>query len=94
MYTFCFRRQNCAPRQAYCTKWSQAQKNCQLLIDQSQLLTIDNQQERLLITDVLKKYINETRLTFNGSSYQYFQLADFLWIDGIQKGNKKNELDF
>jgi len=40
----------------------------------------------MLITDIIKDYFNETRLTFNGSSYRYYQLADFLWIDGIQQG--------
>lgn len=90
LYTFCLRRQTCPLRQAFCTKWTQAKKNCQLLKDQSQLLTIDNQQERLLITDIVRKYHNETRLRYNGSSYRYFTLADFLWIDGIQNGKKKS----
>lgn len=85
MYTLCLRRQECIPRKAYCTKWSQAQKNCQLLKNYSQLLTIDNDDERRLITDIMQNYHEETRLTFNGSSYRYFLLADFIWIDGIQQ---------
>jgi hypothetical protein len=87
LYTFCLRRQECIPRQAFCTKWSRAQKECQLLKNHSQLLTIDNEQERILITDIIENYYHETRLTFNGSSYRYFQLADFIWIDGVQQGN-------
>jgi hypothetical protein len=90
LYTFCLRRRECIPRKAYCTKWSLAQKECQLLKNHSQLLTIDNEQERILISDIIENYYHETRLTFNGSSYRYFQLADFLWIDGIQQGNIRN----
>lgn len=90
LYTLCLRRQECVPRKAYCTKWSQAQKNCQQMKNHSQLLTIDNDDERRLITDILDKYHEETRLTFNGSSYRYFLLADFIWIDGIQQGKRKH----
>jgi hypothetical protein len=86
LYTFCLRRQNCTLKQSFCTKWSHAQKDCQLLKNQAQLLTIDNENERLLITDIVNNYFNETRLTFNGSSYRYYRLADFIWIDGIQQG--------
>ena len=86
LYTFCFRRQTCSPRKAYCTKWSQAQQECQSLKDNARLLTIENEQERALITDVVDDYRYETRLTYNGSSYRYFVLAHYLWIDGIQKG--------
>lgn len=86
------RRQECIPRKAYCTKWSRAQQDCQLLKNQSQLLTIENEQERILITDITENYYYETRLTFNGSSYRYFKLADFLWIDGIQQDNNRTYL--
>jgi hypothetical protein len=34
----------------------------------------------------MNNYLYETRLAFNGSSYRYYNLADFLWIDGIQQG--------
>ena len=89
LYTLCLRRQECIPRKAYCTKWSQAQKNCQQLKNHSQLLTIDNEDERTLITDIVENYHYETRLTFNGSSYRYFLLADFIWIDGVQQGDRR-----
>lgn len=92
LYTFCLRRQECFPRKAYCTKWSQAQQKCQLNKNNSQLLTIDNQAEQTLINDIIERYHEETRLTFNGSSYQYFQLADFLWIDGIQQRDNQTYL--
>ena len=85
LYTFCLRRQECEPKKAYCTRWSKAQKNCQSL-KHSQLLTIENEQERMLVTDLMETYHHETRLTFNGSSYRYFRLADFVWIDGIRQG--------
>jgi len=85
LYTFCLRRQECIPRKAFCTKWSKAQQNCQIYKNNSQLLTIDNHAEQMLITDIVNNYLDETRLTFNGSSYRYFQLADFLWIDGIRQ---------
>ncbi len=85
LYTFCLRRQNCPLRKSYCTKWSQSQQDCTLLKNQAQLLTIDNEQERILVTDIMKDYFDETRLTFNGSSYPYYKLADFIWIDGIQQ---------
>ena len=86
LYTFCFRRQMCHNRQAYCTKWIQAQKKCQSLDDQAQLLTIENLKERELITDIVDQYQSETRLAYNGSSYRYFRFADYMWIDGIQQG--------
>jgi hypothetical protein len=86
IYTFCLRRQNCTLRKAYCTKWSRAQKDCTILKNHAQLLTIDNEQERLLVSDIMKNYLYETRLTFNGSSYRYYKLADFLWIDGVRQG--------
>ena len=90
MYTFCLRRQECLARKAFCTKWSQAEKECRSMA--SQLLTIDNDDERILITDIMDNYSYEARLAFNGSSYQYFQLADFLWIDGVQQGELRNDL--
>jgi hypothetical protein len=86
LYTFCFRRQTCEARKAYCTKWSQAQKECQSLKDNAHLLTIESEDERALITDIVDDYRYETRLTFNGSSYRYFVLTNYLWIDGVQKG--------
>ena len=86
LYTFCLRRQNCTFKKAYCTKWSQAQQDCTLFKNQAQLLTIDNEQERTLVTDMMKDYLHETRLSFNGSSYPYYELADFAWIDGIRQG--------
>jgi hypothetical protein len=86
LYTFCLRRQNCIPKKAYCSKWSQAQQNCRILKNQAHLLTIENEQERKLITDIMQNNLHETRLTFNGSSYRYYELADFVWIDGIQQG--------
>ena len=86
LYSFCLRRQNCTLRKAYCTKWSRAEKECKILKNHAQLLTIDNDQERRLVSDIMDIYFNETRLTFNGSSYRYYKLADFLWIDGIRQG--------
>jgi hypothetical protein len=49
-------------------------------------MTIDNDQERMLVTQIINDYYDETRLNYNGSSYRYYRLADFLWIDGIQQG--------
>ncbi|CAF2853038.1 unnamed protein product [Rotaria sp. Silwood2] len=92
LYSFCLRRQNCIARKAYCTKWSLARKDCTVLKNQAQLLTIENKQERTLVTHIMKHYLNETRLTFNGSSYLYYHLADFIWIDGVRQADKKTYL--
>ncbi|CAF3387940.1 unnamed protein product [Rotaria sp. Silwood1] len=92
LYSFCLRRQNCTARKAYCTKWSQARRDCIILKNRAQLLTIENVQERKLITDIMKDYLNETRLTFNGSTYRYYELADFIWIDGVRQANNKTYL--
>ncbi|CAF1375263.1 unnamed protein product [Adineta steineri] len=86
IYTFCLRRQTCPlKKQAFCTKWTTAQEACQSLDKDSNLLTIDNEEERILITDIMKNYINETRLTFSGRSNQHYGFANFVWIDGIQQ---------
>lgn len=87
LYSFCLRRQNCTEKQAFCTKWSEAQKHCQLIKNQAQLLTIENEQERNLVVDTINSYHNETRLVYNGSSYRYYGLADFVWVDGVQQRN-------
>ena len=63
VYTFCLRRQQCPLRQAYCTKWHQAEKICQTTKNQARLLTIDNSLEQSLVSDIIEKYWHETRLT-------------------------------
>ncbi|UJR33001.1 hypothetical protein I4U23_020461 [Adineta vaga] len=89
LYSFCLRRQNCSEKRAYCTKWSEAQKDCRSMKNRAQLLTIENEYERMLITDIMKTYLNETRLAFNGSSYRFYEQADFVWIDGIQQADEQ-----
>ncbi|CAF0771361.1 unnamed protein product [Rotaria sordida] len=92
LYSFCLRRQNCTAPKAFCTKWSRAQKDCTILKNQAQLLTIENEQERTLIKDIMTNYLNETRLTFYGSSYRHYVLAHFIWIDGVRQADKKSYL--
>lgn len=89
IYSFCLRRQNCTGTQAFCTKWSQALKECATSKNDAGLLTIENDAERSLVTDIMKKYSYETRLTLNGSSYPYYKQSDFVWIDGVQQGYLK-----
>ncbi|CAF1322714.1 unnamed protein product, partial [Didymodactylos carnosus] len=52
------------------------------------LLTIENDEERKLVTDITSIYLNESLLTYNGSTYKYYKLADFLWIDGVQQADR------
>ncbi|CAF3757932.1 unnamed protein product [Rotaria socialis] len=92
LYTFCLRRQNCTATKAYCTKWSQAQNDCKTLKKQADLLTIENDQERSLVTDIIQNYSHETRLTFNGSSYRFYHSSDFVWIDGVLQADSQRYL--
>ncbi|CAF0912575.1 unnamed protein product [Adineta ricciae] len=92
LYSFCLRRQNCTEKQAFCTKWSEARKQCQLVKNQAQLLTIENESEQILVKDTINSYHNETRLVYDGSTYRYYDLADFVWIDGVQQPDKQTYL--
>ncbi|CAF5180993.1 unnamed protein product, partial [Rotaria magnacalcarata] len=92
LYTFCLRRQNCTETKAYCTKWSQAQNDCKILKNQANLLTIENDQERLLVTDIIQNYSHETRLAFNGSSYRFYHSSHFVWIDGVLQADSQRYL--
>ena len=60
-----------------------------MIKNQAQLLTIENEQERTLVKNTINSYHNETRLVYDGSTYRYYELADFVWIDGVQQRNLK-----
>ena len=57
-----------------------------MLSNHSHLLTIDNEPERVLVTDIIDDYRDETRMAYNGSVYRYYRLAEFIWIDGSRQG--------
>ncbi|CAF1626839.1 unnamed protein product, partial [Didymodactylos carnosus] len=82
LYYFCFRRQNCTGTNAYCLKWIQAKNVCQY--KGGDLLTIETENERQFVSSIVIKYLNESLLTHNGSTYKNYQLAQYLWIDGVR----------
>lgn len=86
-YSFCFRRQLCSQSQtsAFCTSRSNAHEICRREKDDSNLLTIENEDEYQLINDVISLYSNETLLDGDGLiKNQFIQRAQWMWIDGLR----------
>lgn len=87
-YTFCFRRQSCQQSKtaAFCTTKTDAERICKQEKDGSDLLTIENDDEYQLISDIISRYANETVLNQNGLlTHKLNKPATWMWIDG-QKG--------
>ena len=86
-YSFCFRRQSCPQSQtsAFCTSRSDALDICRREKNDSNLLTIENNDEYQLINDVITSYANQTLLDADGLiKNQYIQRAQWMWIDGLR----------
>lgn len=86
-YTFCFRRQNCShsPSSAFCTTKYQAQTICYTEKNQSNLLTIDNNEEYRLINEIISQYSDESLLNCEGRQIsKYVVRAQWMWINGIR----------
>lgn len=86
-YTFCFRRQNCShsPSSAFCTTKFHAQNHCFNEKNESNLLTIDNNEEYQLINEIISQYSDETLLNLEGRIInKYIVRAQWMWINGIR----------